>query len=346
MSRAQLTSTVEQNTGGAVAPFVAGKNFLVNGLHEIWQRGTSGTVSQSATAYVADHWWGTRFGGAAGMTMSQTTGANNLSYGLRAQRTAGNTDTSIIQFGQNIESLHAEPLRGQTVTFSFYVRAGSNFSSSSVTVGLQANTSTDGVYFANGGWGTNFASTTLSSANSNLNTTYTKVTVTGTVPSNAVGVCVVFLYSPASGTAGAADYLDVSACQLEIGSVATLASRAGSTLQGELALCQRYYYRQSGTENASMFLGYGQAYSSSQLYWTTRLPVQMRTTVQALDYYGLQVYLNSSGSGYGISSISINQSSSISPSLFVTCTSGLSTNTMYNIFMAGSSSYLGFSAEL
>ena len=54
MSRAQLTSTVEQNTGGAVAPFVAGKNKIINGDFAINQRAFSSTTTQST--YMFDRW--------------------------------------------------------------------------------------------------------------------------------------------------------------------------------------------------------------------------------------------------------------------------------------------------
>ena len=41
MSRAQLTSTVEQNSAGAASPFLAGKNKIINGDFYWSQRGTS-----------------------------------------------------------------------------------------------------------------------------------------------------------------------------------------------------------------------------------------------------------------------------------------------------------------
>ena len=67
MSRAQLTSTVEQNSAGAAAPVVAGKNFLANGAQEIWQRGTTIAASSSAF-YSADRWEAFRGSYASGMT--------------------------------------------------------------------------------------------------------------------------------------------------------------------------------------------------------------------------------------------------------------------------------------
>ena len=65
MSRAQLTSTVEQNTGGAVSPYVAGKNKLINGDFGIWQRGTSASISGYNVYGTCDRFNFTSIGGTA-----------------------------------------------------------------------------------------------------------------------------------------------------------------------------------------------------------------------------------------------------------------------------------------
>jgi hypothetical protein len=54
MTRAYNTATTQQNTGGAVPAFLAGKNKIINGDFGIWQRGASFTLTTNVTTYTAD----------------------------------------------------------------------------------------------------------------------------------------------------------------------------------------------------------------------------------------------------------------------------------------------------
>jgi hypothetical protein len=72
--------------------------------------------------------------------------------------------------------------------------------------------------------------------------------------------------------------------QLEIGSVATAFTRAGGTIQGELAACQRYYYAHvSG--NTKMFAN-ANALSATFAQGYIQFPVTMRTSPSALEQNG------------------------------------------------------------
>jgi len=287
MSRAQLTSTVEQNTGGAVTPFVAGKNACINGGFDIWQRGTSFSYSSgNTTTYTADRWQ-TYSNTVATSITRQSSGLTGFRYNARIQRPASSTATSGIYFSQSIETADSLRFAGQVVTLSFYARAGANFSATSnlLNVYLLQGTGTDENALIAGFTG----QTNILTSSASLTTSWQRFTFTGTVASTTTEISPYLFYTP-TGTAGAADYFDITGIQLEIGSVATPFSRAGGTLQGELALCQRYFYRFTGS-NSSDYYASAFCDTSSSVFGVMRLPVTMRTapsgTTSAASNFGI-----------------------------------------------------------
>ena len=237
MSRAQLTSTVEQNTGGAVAPVVAGKNAVINGGMDIWQRSTANTsfaVNNSGSYVTADRW---KIGSSASVNLasSQQAGDNvGNRYALRYGRVSGQTATGVVRCENIMETVSSIPLAGKTVTLSFYAKKGVD-GSFGLTSYIYSATGTDQSSTYNG-----FTGATYTSQSNAVTTTSTKYTMTATILSNVTQVAVLFDYA-STGTAGANEWIQIEGVQLEVGSVATPFSRNAGTIQGELAACQRYY---------------------------------------------------------------------------------------------------------
>ena len=214
----------------------AGKNAIINGGFDVWQRGTS--IANTSVGYTADRYFLQSYNA---MTISRqatgdTTNLPNITYAARVQRDSGTSATNFVYFTQSIESLNSRQFAGKTVNFSFYARKGANFSSASslLTGELLSGTGTDQAVLGYTG-STNVLSTTAT-----LTTTWQRFTFTATVPSTSNELGFYVGYTPV-GTAGAADYFEITGIQLELGSVATTFSRAGGNTQGELAACQRYY---------------------------------------------------------------------------------------------------------
>jgi len=263
----------------------AGKNAIINGAFDIWQRGTS--IAVNAAAYTTDRWMGYR--GAAGMTISRqstndTTNLPFIQYCARVQRDSGNTSTQSLQFTSPVETSNVYRYAGQTVTMSFYARAGANYSPTSSALGvyLSTGTGTDGNPLAGYTGQTNTISQTAT-----LTTTWQRFSYTATLTSTTTQFAPYFLAS-VTGTAGAADYFEVTGVQVEIGSVATPFTRTGGTIQGELAACQRYYYRATSNSNNNQVYGTGFAASTTTILVPVFFPVQMRTTPTSLGYSNLR----------------------------------------------------------
>jgi hypothetical protein len=240
---------------GATALVTPSQNYLINGGMDIWQRGLTNTAS-SAQPYSADRWETFRASFAAGLTVTrEASGVQNIQYCARVRRDLGNASTNFIVFAQNIETINSIPLRGKTVTLSFYLRRGANFSGSNLLAVIQTGTGTDQSSRA----GYSGASTeTLTISPTEF---WTRYTMTRTIPTNANTVGIYFRYTP-TGTAGSNDWFEVTGVQLEEGSVETSFRRHAPSIAGELAACHRYYYRTFNDQGTASFAAVGSGYAS------------------------------------------------------------------------------------
>jgi hypothetical protein len=273
-------------------------------------------------------------------TTNDTTNLAFIQYCARVQRTAGNTGLQFMWMANNFESINSIPYAGKTVTLSFYARAGANYSSASnvLQARLYSGLGTD-QNIATGYTGT----ATPIDQNATLTTTWQRFSYTGTVASAATELAIRFGYTPV-GTAGANDYFEVTGVQLEVGSVATPFKTYAGTIQGELAACQRYYWRNSvATAYGTYSLCY--ATSTTQAYAVVNFPTAMRVIPTSIDYSSLAVDF-SGVSASAVSAISGGQGTNLTSALTLT-TTGLTQYRVYDLCNNNSTSgYLGFSAEL
>jgi len=340
MSRAQLTSTVEQNTGGAVAPFLAGKNKIINGDFGIWARGTSFTLSGTAYTYTADRWDALNISGAT-TTVSQqafTPGTAPVAgyegnYFLRY----ATTDTSVGHvLRQKIEDVRT--FAGRTVTISFWAKVASGTPAISMNL-VQS--------FGSGG--SSDVGTAVTFTSTALSTGWQRFVGTTTLPSVAgktigAGSYLLFPLQVAAGN----NTLDVWGCQLESGSVATPFTTASGTLQGELALCQRYYYRWTNVGLIYSCMAMGAGYSSSAVQIIYQFPVTMRAAVSyTTDSLNLVCQDIATGTVYTPTAVTLNQSGNSSAQILFTGMSGITSYRQYAVYAGGNSNaYFGVSAEL
>jgi hypothetical protein len=324
----------------------AGKNAIINGGMDIWQRGTSSVSFTTAyTAFSADRFVVGQDTAANGSATQVTTSLQGtFSYGLKMQRTAASASTNTIRLVQALETQESVKYAGQTVTFSFYAKAGANYSASSsalsVYVGSGTGTNQSPAALVSGWTGNSYF---ISNGTATLTTSWQRFTFTGTVSSSANQIGFQLLFAP-TGTAGADDSYSITGIQLELGSVATTFTRAGGTLQGELAACQRYYQRFGG-QAAYQTLGSAMSQTTTNVYGLFTLPVPMRVIPTSVDFSTL-VYQQSDGGLFTISAAGFNSPGLQCVRLDMT-TTGATANRPGQILTNNSTSaYVGFSAEL
>jgi hypothetical protein len=328
-------------TTPSVGPtYVAGKNGILNSNFSVAQRGTSFTA---ASVYTLDRWF---CDGQSNRTISQvvtgdTTNLPFIQYAGRVQRNSGTTGTTAIGLSYSLETLDSIRFAGQTVTLSFYARAGANFSatSSHLSTRLYSGTGTN----QRRDFSTGFTGeATPISQNAVLTTTWQRFSYSATVASTATELAVQ-LFSTPTGTAGANDYFEVTGVQLEIAASVSSYSPNASSYQSELAACQRYYIRTTNS-GAAVIATLGLGANSTLSRVPISLPTTMRIAPTSLDFSNLTV--DDTSAAYAVTAAAFLSVSTSYVALNLTHASGITQYRPYILQTTSSGGYLGFNAEL
>ena len=263
------TSSASNISGSATPAWagynVAGKNVIINGGFDIWQRGTNLTANNNFTA---DRWYFAPYGTAISANILRLDSDLPLGfrYGLRMR--APSTNNANFNLLTSLETSSVTPIRGSSVTLSFYYRIPTNFTGP-VSALIIWSTSTDARL--NPGLGTTISSPFLTNT-----TSWTRYTQTFVLPSNASSLAVgLQAYNNVVQNAE----IQITGVQLEAGTTATSFSRNAPSIQSELAACQRYYYRTSSDGTPFPVFAVGAASSAGNVYSLLRYPVKMRIPV-------------------------------------------------------------------
>jgi len=269
-------------------------NPIINSAFDIWQRGTSSTTTGG---YAADRWYAANNANStySRQTTGDTTNLPSIQFCARLARNSGATSTDGTNFIYNFESTDSIPFAGKTVTLSFYARKGANLSSD-FNVYLHTGTGTDQNYWT----GFTGSATPINSGNiaSTLTTSWVRYSYTGTVASTATQLAIQ-IFKANAGTAGAADYVEVTGVMVNIGSVALPYRRNSGTLQGELAAAMRYYYKVTNPFAVSV------NQSATQTSFVLPYPVEMRVAPTATYSAASTFYIASNSSG-GATAVATN----------------------------------------
>ena len=341
-SGAVTVSFDQANFGGG--QFAAGKNKIINGDFGIWQRGTSFALAGSGVNnYTADRFNAQFDGTGATCTVSQQTftpgtapvAGYEAAFFARWNRSAAGSGNTLNYYKQPIEDVRT--FAGQTVTLSFWAKADAS------------RTLTAQIYqeFGTGGSG----AVNVLSGTASVTTSWQRFTISATIPSisgKTIGTnnSLTLYFIMPTGVAFTFDYWGV---QLEAGSTATPFQTATGTIQGELAACQRYYYRVTpGSQAYGTLSGYGSTANSSTLFRNTfTYPVQLRTSATALDYSTLRFVDSGNATGSISNANLLGSENGVNVGLVEFTSSGLTQHRPILVQANNSTSaYIGFSAEL
>lgn len=222
-------------TASGIEPRV---NYLYNSNFDLWQRGTSTTVANGATAYLADRWYVENTLGASGViTYSQIAGTSDgAKYAAKLQVTTAPAvgSSNGPNFYQVLENLDSLKLYNKTVSFQAKIKAFGNVNSIVVQICYKT---TEGK--CNAGYSTVTASvntasfTTVNIPSQVLSTTFTT--------SGSVGVYIGVNGVSSGNKSDLNNGFAVEQAMLVIGGSPSEFHTRYSSIASELEACQRYY---------------------------------------------------------------------------------------------------------
>lgn len=257
------------------------KNHAHNGNFDVWQRGGGSQLSTNNRAFGPDRWG----------VIPSATGSNSVQISRNnttVYPAAGGTAFSM-NFGGNaqnircaathvVESLDVNALRGKTVTFHAQVGSQGNTIPMRMEILAWTGTADSLTAFSStvpyATWSpytlaSNF--TSLGSASYTFQTAniFQKMSVTGTVPTNANNLVLLVVYDQNAG-----NQMYVNQAMLNEGVAPAPFQTNAASIEAEFAVCQRFYQVFNGVRDYPIDL----AASSSNGDMTVNHWVPMRTT--------------------------------------------------------------------
>jgi hypothetical protein len=260
------------------ALFGANKNKIINGDFSVNQREFTSTTTTAT--YGFDRWFliasdGTSTYSRQAFTPGEAPVTGYESTNFARLVSTGQTLASARTFlSQRIEDVRI--LAGQTVTISFWAKASTGTPSVAVNVlqnyGSGGSTSVE----------VNGQKTAITSSWARYSLTFSMPTLTGkTLGSGSHSQWRIYTsagsdFNTVTNSLGIqTTTIDIWGVQLEAGSTATPFQTATGTIQGELAACQRYFFRCESSAN------FGNSWSTSDAMFNIPLPSTMRVNPTA-----------------------------------------------------------------
>jgi hypothetical protein len=344
----------DSDSWDTLAPPSPSGNAIINGAFEINQRNFS---SSTASVVGFDRWSYLKEGDGTSTYSSQafTPGSGPTGYEsanfLRLVTTGQTSSTAVSRITQEVEDVRS--FAGQTVTLSFFAKAASGSPKIAVEVVQR---------FGSGGSPSLQVLEFVGQVP--LETSWTRHSLTFTVPSisgktigtdpNSSSLSLRLYVSAGSdfnartGSLGIqSNTFDIWGVQLEAGPTANVFRRNANSLAGELAACQRYYFRNTATSLFSVF-GQGRAQSTTSSRQLVTLPVTMRIQPTSVDFSSLRL-TDGAAANATVTSLTIQTDTSHTQTMSVTANaaSGLTANQNFYLYADNSTSaFIGFSAEL